>query len=96
MRWTWTLDLLMRGLSDLTAGTEEAQATGDRSSTRTTMPSPPLLGRRLGEMHAVLARATDDPAFAPETADGDDRRAMGGAGGAAAGRAAFAALDWQQ
>ena len=26
--WTWTLDLLMRGLSDLTAGTEEAQATG--------------------------------------------------------------------
>ena len=25
--WTWTLDLLTRGLSDLTAGTEAAQAT---------------------------------------------------------------------
>ena len=29
--WTWTLDLLMRGLADLTAGTEETA--GDRSRT---------------------------------------------------------------
>ncbi|HEY6441072.1 MAG TPA: maltose alpha-D-glucosyltransferase [Acetobacteraceae bacterium] len=68
--WTWTLDLLMRGLSDLTAGTEEAQATEaeqheDYSAIAT------LLGRRLGEMHAVLARHTDDPAFAPEQARAD-------------------------
>jgi len=27
------------------------------------------LGRRLGEMHAVLAQPSDDPAFAPRTAD---------------------------
>ena len=27
------------------------------------------IGRRLGEMHAVLARPSDDPAFAPEIAD---------------------------
>ena len=36
--WTWTLDLLMRGLADLTATAED---TGDRnaSSTKTTIPS---------------------------------------------------------
>ena len=30
------------------------------------------IGRRLGEMHAILARETSDPAFAPETASADD------------------------
>jgi maltose alpha-D-glucosyltransferase/alpha-amylase len=65
--WTWTLDLLMRGLSDLTAGTDETQATGaeqheDYGAIAT------LLGHRLGEMHTILARDTDDPAFAPERA----------------------------
>ena len=45
-----------------------------------------LLGRRLGEMHAVLARDTDDPAFAPETAGADITETMGEAGGAAACR----------
>ena len=66
--WTWTLDLLTRGLSDLTAGTEEAQATGaeaheDYGAIAT------LFGRRLAEMHAVLAAPSDDYAFAPEQAD---------------------------
>ena len=27
-----------------------------------------MIGRRLGEMHAVLARPSDDDAFAPEIA----------------------------
>jgi maltose alpha-D-glucosyltransferase/alpha-amylase len=31
-----------------------------------------MIGRRLGEMHAALARETSDAAFAPEIADGDD------------------------
>jgi maltose alpha-D-glucosyltransferase/alpha-amylase len=30
------------------------------------------IGRRLGEMHAILARETSDPAFAPEAAGADD------------------------
>ena len=83
--WTWTLDLLMRGLSDLTAGTDEAQAT-EAEQHEDYRPSPPLLGRRLGEMHAVLARDTDDPAFAPDRPSDDNGDAMGRAGGAAAGR----------
>ena len=33
------------------------------------------LGRRLGELHAVLARPSDDPAFAPERAQASDARA---------------------
>ena len=31
------------------------------------------IGRRLGELHAVLSRPSDDPAFAPETATEADR-----------------------
>jgi maltose alpha-D-glucosyltransferase/alpha-amylase len=65
--WTWTLDLLMRGLSDLTAGTEEAQATEtEQHEDYDTIAT--LLGRRLGDMHAILGRSSNDPAFTPETA----------------------------
>jgi maltose alpha-D-glucosyltransferase/alpha-amylase len=68
--WTWTLDLLTRGLSELTAGTEAVQATEsehheDYGAIAT------LLGRRLGEMHAVLARDSNDPAFSPERASAE-------------------------
>lgn len=38
-------------------------------------PHAELLGKRVGEMHAVLARATD-PGFAPTTIDRDRRRAL--------------------
>jgi maltose alpha-D-glucosyltransferase/alpha-amylase len=67
--WTWTLDLLMKGLGELTADTRQTQATEteqheDYDSIAT------LLGRRLGEMHAILAQDTGDPAFAPEEATG--------------------------
>ena len=51
--WTWTLDLLMRGLSDM-AGSDEAAAT-DAESHEDYDVIATLLGRRLGEMHAVLA-----------------------------------------
>ena len=83
--WTWTLDLLMRGLSDLTAGTEGAQAT-ETEQHEDYGAIATLLGRRLGEMHAVLARDTNDPAFAPEVAGTRDAEAMGGAGRATACR----------
>jgi maltose alpha-D-glucosyltransferase/alpha-amylase len=65
--WTWTLDLMMRGLSDLTAGTEEAQAT-EAEQHEDYGAIATLLGRRLGEMHAILARDTADSAFASELA----------------------------
>jgi maltose alpha-D-glucosyltransferase/alpha-amylase len=67
--WTWTLDWLARALSNLT-GAEEAEAVhpeqfADYDAIAT------LLGRRLGEMHVVLAQPSDDLAFAPERADTD-------------------------
>ena len=65
--WTWTLDLLLRGLSDLT-GSAEGEAATESEQHEDYDAIATLLGRRLGEMHAVLARESDDPAFAPETA----------------------------
>jgi maltose alpha-D-glucosyltransferase/alpha-amylase len=65
--WTWTLDLLMRGLSDLTAETQATET--EQHEDYDTIAR--LLGQRLGEMHAVLARDCDDPAFGPELAGAD-------------------------
>ena len=89
--WTWTLDLLMRGLSDLTAGTEESQATGAEQHEDYGAIAA-LLGRRLGEMHAVLGRKVDDPAFAPEPASADLARKWADQAEQQL-TAAFAALD---
>jgi maltose alpha-D-glucosyltransferase/alpha-amylase len=92
--WTWTLDLLMRGLSDLTAGTEEAQATStEQHEDYDTIAT--LLGRRLGEMHAILARDTNDPSFAPETA-GAETADQWAAQAEQQLTAAFTALDGQK
>jgi maltose alpha-D-glucosyltransferase/alpha-amylase len=68
--WTWTLDLLMRGLSDLTAGTGATQAT-EAEQHEDYGGIATLLGRRLAEMHAVLARDTDDTSFTPEWASAE-------------------------
>ena len=48
-----------------------------------------VLGRRLGELHAVLAQASDEPAFAPQRVDA----AMAAKWGEAAVRQIDAALD---
>ncbi len=64
--WTWSLDQLMRGLSDLAGGDGAAAEDAERHEDYDAIAT--LLGRRLGEMHAVLARPSDDPAFAPEPA----------------------------
>ncbi len=66
--WNWTLEWLMRGLSDLDAEDVDA-VQPEKFAEFESMAG--VLGRRLGEMHAVLARPCDDPAFAPEQADGD-------------------------
>ncbi len=80
--WTWTLDLLMRGLGELTADMRETQATETEQHEDYDLIAT-LLGRRLGEMHAILAQDTGDPAFAPEDSDGAITAPVGGAGRAA-------------
>ncbi len=71
--WGWTLDLLMRGLSDIAGGDEAAAADAESHEDYDSLAT--LLGRRLGEMHEVLARPTNNPDFAPESADGARVRA---------------------
>jgi maltose alpha-D-glucosyltransferase/alpha-amylase len=61
--WAWTLDLLLRGLSDIT-GIDETAAT-DATDHTDYVRFASLLGQRLGEMHLILARPSADPAFAP-------------------------------
>ena len=53
--WGWTLELLLRGLSDIAGGDEAAAADATTHADYVRFAS--LLGQRLGEMHLVLARA---------------------------------------
>ena len=72
--WTWTLDLLLRGLSDISAGDEATVA--DAASHADYVKFAKLLGQRLGEMHLVLARPTAEPAFAPARGDASTAAAL--------------------
>jgi maltose alpha-D-glucosyltransferase / alpha-amylase len=63
--WNWTMDLLLRGLSDIAGGDELAAA--DAANHADYGRFATLLGRRVGEMHQVLSRPSSDPAFAPTT-----------------------------
>jgi maltose alpha-D-glucosyltransferase/alpha-amylase len=69
--WSWILDHLTRALDERVApagvaGGSEADLLADCEAV------VGAIGQRLGEMHAVLARETSDPAFAPEAAGPDD------------------------
>jgi maltose alpha-D-glucosyltransferase / alpha-amylase len=69
--WAWVLDHLTRALdaraaSAGVAGGTEADLLADCEAL------VGAIGQRLGQMHAILARETSDPAFAPEAADDND------------------------
>ncbi|MDS1141564.1 maltose alpha-D-glucosyltransferase [Pusillimonas sp. SM2304] len=74
--WTWTLDYLKRTfeeiafIENLDESREEYQ-----EALRGYQTMAVTLGRRLAQMHAVLARPSDDPAFAPEIARRRDAQA---------------------
>ena len=63
--WSWMMDLLVRGLSDITGGDEAAAE--DAFNHTDYVRFATLLGQRVGEMHRVLALPTSDQAFAPTT-----------------------------
>ena len=83
--WSWTLARLKRRLD------EQALAEGALGSAGGQPGAPAeaevqfeaytdfarTLGRRLAEMHALLAQPCDDPAFAPEPTGPDDADALG-------------------
>jgi maltose alpha-D-glucosyltransferase/alpha-amylase len=62
--WSWTLGVL------------ERLASSDDATFANYATFAATLGRRLAEMHAVLARPTDDPAFAPEPMNADAARRL--------------------
>jgi maltose alpha-D-glucosyltransferase/alpha-amylase len=62
--WAWTLDWLARTVDE--AALTEAEA--DEPLTGY-LPLAEAIGRRLAELHLVLARPSEDPAFAPEQVD---------------------------
>jgi maltose alpha-D-glucosyltransferase / alpha-amylase len=67
--WAWILDHLTRALD------AHAPAAAEDSGADLFADCDAILaaiGRRLGEMHATLARGTPDAAFAPEVASADD------------------------
>jgi maltose alpha-D-glucosyltransferase/alpha-amylase len=64
--WTWMLDQLTRALDSLSPNESEFDMLSDCEAVAA------AIGRRLGEMHAVLARQTADEAFAPKVATAED------------------------
>jgi maltose alpha-D-glucosyltransferase/alpha-amylase len=61
--WSWTLDRLTRALEDLTVRTTSVDSQMPQIADCVALAAE--IGRRLGEMHRILARPTTDPAFAP-------------------------------
>jgi maltose alpha-D-glucosyltransferase/alpha-amylase len=67
--WSWMLDQLARALDSLSPNDSEFDMLSDCEVVAA------AIGRRLGEMHAILARQTSDEAFVPKIADADDTAA---------------------
>ena len=68
--WGWTQDWLHRTIDELAL--TDAQADAEEPFAGYTSFAA-ALGRRLGELHAVLSRPSADPAFSPEPATEADR-----------------------
>jgi len=65
--WTYTLNHLERFLADVGPDGEFGPAPHELFNAQMH-----TLGKRVGEMHALLAQATDDPVFAPEPITAQD------------------------
>ncbi|HYX01654.1 MAG TPA: maltose alpha-D-glucosyltransferase, partial [Reyranella sp.] len=68
--WSWAMNQFHRTFDDTT--TREASAETRIDDIRDYHTIASAIGRQLGAMHVVLARPTDDPAFAPQKAAADD------------------------
>jgi maltose alpha-D-glucosyltransferase/alpha-amylase len=68
--WSWTLDQFNRALEDLSTREQGPEQRADKLADYTAVAA--AIGKRLGEMHAVLAQPSQDSAFAPEQATEQD------------------------
>lgn len=71
--WQWAFDTLSRLTADLLH--EDAHDTDYLEAVDGYTQFIGTIGRRLGELHVVLARPSEDPAFHPRRADRADRNA---------------------
>ncbi|MCY1259205.1 Alpha-1,4-glucan:maltose-1-phosphate maltosyltransferase [compost metagenome] len=71
--WDWTLDYLGRAIDDALPSQESEDEFAEAMNGYSALAG--TLGRRLAELHAVLARPTGDDAFAPLPATEGDARA---------------------
>ncbi|MDH4567557.1 maltose alpha-D-glucosyltransferase [Pseudomonas sp. BN414] len=67
--WTWTLNNLDRAIRDCMGGAEVASDEGALAELKVFAGT---LGKRVGEMHAVLARPTENPDFGYRLSDDSD------------------------
>jgi maltose alpha-D-glucosyltransferase/alpha-amylase len=68
--WTWTLDFLARSVEERAVTGETDGEDGDPGETFSEYGGfAEAIGRRLAEMHALLAEPSDAPEFAPLAAD---------------------------
>ncbi|MGA8403015.1 MAG: maltose alpha-D-glucosyltransferase [Stellaceae bacterium] len=70
--WGWTLDYLSRVLNSAAVIDPDAQIEDIADALAGYGNFAAAIGKRLGELHAILAAPTDNPAFAPEKATGAD------------------------
>jgi maltose alpha-D-glucosyltransferase/alpha-amylase len=95
--WGWTLDYLSRVLNSAAVVDPQARIEDIADTLAGYENFAAAIGRRLAELHAVLAAPSDNPDFAPENASGADG-AVWAEGVRAQLEAAFAALaavaDW--
>jgi len=68
--WGWTLDYLKRTVDELAHRAAPDEEVDEALASYHAFSE--AVGRRLGELHAVLSRQAEDPAFAPEVADETD------------------------
>ena len=70
--WSWTQNMLERAIQDAVLPMEGAEETRKTDASLEFAQFSGVLGKRIGEMHTVLAQPSDDPAFTPQRATGAD------------------------
>jgi maltose alpha-D-glucosyltransferase/alpha-amylase len=70
--WNWTQNMLERAIHEVIVMPENAPLDDSLEAIREFQSGARILGRRLGEMHLILAQPTDNPAFAPRMATSSD------------------------
>ena len=89
--WNWSQNTLERAIQTVIASPEGISLDEQVQVIQQVAAAATVLGRRLGEMHTILAQPTEDAAFAPHAAEHSDCEAWAAAASAQL-QAAFAVL----